>query len=404
MTQRLYYDDPYLTRFDAVVEACEATDGGRFLISLDRSAFYPTSGGQPHDQGTLDGANILDVYPDEGGGVVHVTDRALTPGLGIKGAIDWARRFDHMQQHAGDHLMAGVIHRLLRGYTVGLHLGSEFSTIDVVLPDGRTRLEDGEIDLIERLVNDEIQQDLPIRCWFPSEDEMAALPLRKDPSVADHIRVVMMGDAECVACGGTHPSSTGQVALLKILDARPSRGKLRITFVCGMRAVKDYQQKYKAATEAAELLSTSASELPGAVQNLIARAKDSDHQLKKARLDSALKDVPGLLEKAERLREGWKAVSAALDGLDMPLLTEVAATLTREDKTYCLLAGNAQDGAPLVFSRSAGDGVHMGQLLSSVVKPLGGKGGGRDTHAQGAANGQRALDAALTILKTKKCE
>lgn len=280
MTRRLYYEDAYLIDFEARVLSCRA-EGGRFLIALDRSAFYPTSGGQPHDVGTLGDARVVDVCVDEAGDVVHVTDRPLEVDAQVKGRIDWARRFDHMQQHAGDHMMAGVIHRMLDGYTVGLHVGAGDSTIDVVLPDGRMRLDEAEIREIERQVNEQIQRDLPIRCWFPDEDELLRLPLRKDPSVTGRIRVVMVGDVECVACGGTHPSSSGQLGVFKILDARPSRGKLRVSFVCGMRALSDYQLKSDAAKRAAQMFSTKVELMPDAVQRLLERAKKAEVELRK---------------------------------------------------------------------------------------------------------------------------
>lgn len=280
MTRRLYYEDAYLTDFEARVLSCRA-EGERFSIALDRSAFYPTSGGQPYDVGTLGGARVLDVYVDEAGDVAHVTDRPLEVNAFVAGKIDWARRFDHMQQHAGDHMMAGVIHRELSGYTVGLHVGAVDSTIDVVLPDGRMRLDEAEIREIERQVNEQIQRDLPIRCWFPDADELMRLPLRKAPTVTDRVRVVMVGDVECVACGGTHPSSSGQLGAFKILDARPSRGKLRVSFVCGMRAMNDYQLKSDAAKRAAQLFSTKVELMPDAVLRLIERVKKAETELKK---------------------------------------------------------------------------------------------------------------------------
>ena len=142
-----------------------------------------------------------------------------------------------MQQHAGDHMIAGAIHRLLGGVTIGLHVGDEVSTIDVAMPGGATHLSAGDVRRIERDVNEHIQRDVPIRCWFPAPDELRALPLRKPPTVAEHVRVVAIGDDEMVACGGTHPSSAGQLGLVKIVSATPARGKLRVAFLAGGRAL-----------------------------------------------------------------------------------------------------------------------------------------------------------------------
>ena len=224
MTERLYYDDAYLTAFDAAVTACVERDGA-WHVTLDRSAFYPTSGGQPHDTGMLNGVRVTDVYVGEDHDVWHVLEAPVAVGASVHGGIDWPRRFDHMQQHAGDHMIASAIWRLLGGVTIGLHVSQEVSTIDVAMPDGATHLSPEDIARLEQDVNERVQRDVPVRCWFPEPAELAALPLRKPPTVAEHVRVVAIGEDEMVACGGTHPSSAGQLGLVKILDAAPARGK-----------------------------------------------------------------------------------------------------------------------------------------------------------------------------------
>ena len=171
MTERLYYDDAYLTEFDATVVDC-IPDGGGFRLRLDRSAFYPTSGGQPHDTGTLNGVHVLDVLVGEDGDVWHVTDAPLAAGESVHGRIDWPRRFDHMQQHAGDHMIASALWRHLGGVTIGLHLGEAVSTIDVAMPEGVTRIRPDDIRRVELDVNERIQRDVPIRCWFPEPEEL----------------------------------------------------------------------------------------------------------------------------------------------------------------------------------------------------------------------------------------
>ena len=233
-TDRLYYDDAYLTAFDAAILSCR--DG---WAALNRSAFYPTSGGQPFDTGVLtaEGTDyaVTDVQV-QGNVVWHRIGASILEGIHVHGRIDWPRRFDHMQQHAGDHMLAGAAWQLFGATTIGLHMGNEVSSIDLSFPDGRTRLNDEEIDRWEMLVNERVQQDDPIRCWFPKPEELTALPLRKPPTVKEHVRVVAMGDYEMVACGGTHPRSTGQIGLVKILSCAPSRGNMRLTFISGVVA------------------------------------------------------------------------------------------------------------------------------------------------------------------------
>ena len=186
MTERLYYDDAYLWKFEAKVTSVKnGTRPGEFLVTLDRSAFYPTSGGQPFDTGTLTfgkvTAKVTDVEVGEAGEVIHTVDKEIPAGTAVRGEIDGARRTDHMEQHGGEHMLAGAIWEKLGGTTIGLHLGQTESTIDVSLPEGRTHLTEEEILLLENTVNERIRMDAPIRCWFPDEEELKRLPLRKAP-------------------------------------------------------------------------------------------------------------------------------------------------------------------------------------------------------------------------------
>ena len=397
MTDRLYYADSYLKTFEARV--LEVRNGA---VRLDRSAFYPTSGGQPFDTGLLNGLAVTDVSIDETGEVWHRVGGALRPRDRVTGEIDWARRFDHMQQHAGEHMLAGWIHKKLGGYTIGLHLGAEASTIDVELPGGEMRVPEEVLDEIEDAVNRDIQRDLPIRCWFPSPEEFEGLPLRKPPSVKEHVRVVLIGDergGECCACGGTHPSSAGQIGLVRILDARPSRGKMRVTFVCGMRAVLDARARSRAADRAAAIFSVPVAALPGAAESALSREREAKALLEKAKTERALTRADDLW-RAAAVEGGWRIVEDASEGVDANALREMAASLASRAGTIALLESAQPDGASLiVFARSGGDGPHMGKLLSEAVKALGGRGGGRPEFAQGGAPGAGAVRAAARMLR-----
>ena len=217
MTKRLYYEDSYLTEFDAIVTACQEAEGG-FKMSLDQSAFYPTSGGQPNDTGRINESKVIDVFGGASGEIWHLVDRFIPVNARVHCRVDWERRFDHMQQHGGEHILAGSLWDLFRGFTHGLHVGSDVSTIDITMPDGRTRLEESECLQLENLANSRIQQAAPIKAWFPDAQEMSTLPLRKDPTVHEQVRIVAAGDFEMVACGGTHPRNTGEIGLVKILE------------------------------------------------------------------------------------------------------------------------------------------------------------------------------------------
>lgn len=394
MTERLYYDNAYLTEFDAKVTECTEKDG-RYTVRLDRSAFYPTSGGQPFDTGALGAANVLDVYVGEDQEVYHVTDAPLEVGAAVHGKIDWPRRFDHMQQHAGDHMIASALWRLLGGVTIGLHISHDVSTIDVAMPEGVTRIHPEDVRRVEADVNERIQRDVPVRCWFPSAEELKSLPLRKPPTVAEHVRVVAIGEDEMVACGGTHPSTAGQLGLVKIVGVAPARGKMRVSFLAGRRAMADYQSVYELAHAASGQLSTAVENLPAHVAAMQEALKRAKFELNRLRRDSAVTEI--LHSDLPVLDNVVRVAVRMLEG-DAGLIKDVAAQLIRQPDMAVLLGAETEPGrAVFVFARSQNVDLHMGQLLSRAAKPLGGKGGGRPDFAQGGGD-PAILDAAKALL------
>ena len=272
MTRRLYYDDSLLTEFDAVVTGC-VRRGDIWLCALDRSAFYPTSGGQPYDTGTIicpDGrvCGVTDVECDGDGEVWHTISGEIAAGTPVRCAIDWDRRRDHMEQHGGEHLLAGAVWRHLQGTTIGLHLGKDDSTIDVAFPDGRTHLTEDEITMLEKQVNSWIRLDAPVKCYFAQPSQLPGIPLRKPPTVTENIRIVQYGDFEYRACGGTHPPRSGMIGQIKILSALPSKGKVRISFVCGERAENRLRAAFRVLKELSDKLSCHWADTPDAVRML----------------------------------------------------------------------------------------------------------------------------------------
>jgi len=397
MTERLYYDQTYLKNFSAVVTAVREKNG-KTEITLDRSAFYPTSGGQPYDTGVIGGAKVLDVVVDASGEVWHTVEGMLTEGETVECAIDWARRFDHMQQHAGEHMLAGAVYRLFGGHTIGLHLGAEVSTIDVTMPDGSTHLTPEQVHALEMDVNEQIQQDVPIKCWFPSAEELAALPLRKAPTVSEHVRIVAIGEKEMVACGGTHPSSAGQIGLMKIVDARPAKGKMRLGFMCGMRAFRDYQLRMAVSDKAAAMFSAKVEQLPQSVERMQAQMMELQRELNAMRREQARAQAEGLMEKAEDWN-GVKVVSGVLPALQPDALRELASGLIACGGVAALLASPKESGGYLtLFARSADVACDMGKLLKGASAACGGKGGGKSDFAQGSAPSDAVLAEAKKLL------
>ena len=376
MTERLYYDDAYLWEFDAVVTSVRnGKRPGVWEVTLNRSAFYPTSGGQPFDTGIVScgkvKANVTDVEVGADGEVIHTVDREILTGTAVHGVIDGARRTDHMEQHGGEHMLAGAIWEKLGGTTIGLHLGQSESSIDVSMPDERTHLTEEEILMLENTVNERIRMDAPIRCWFPDADELKKLPLRKTPTVTEHVRIVAMGDFEMVACGGTHPASTGRIGLIKIISAIPAKGKIRVSFVCGGRAVSLFQTYMRFADKAGAALSSPVEKLSAAAAELKYRLSEAEKRAN--RLET--REILTKMEECEEEIKGFMLCVMALPETDGRAVTAAVSEYISVNGRAVLLAA----GEKLIFARSADVRIDMNQLIKRVAR-----GGGRPDMASGA--------------------
>lgn len=397
MTRRLYYEDAYQCAFSARVTGVGADEHGTWL-TLDQSVFYPTSGGQPHDTGTLayDGgtARVTDVLVEDGD-VRHYTEGNVPVGTVVQGTIDWPRRFDHMQQHLGEHLLAGAIARKAHGYTIGLHIGEADATIDVTLPGGAVSLDTDMWLEIEEDVNRTITADLPVKCWFPEKAELARLPLRKDPTVTEHVRVVAAGDVEMVACGGTHPITTGQVGMLKVMYTEAARGKMRVHFVCGMRALRAFQAAHTASQEARRLLSAPLNDLPQAIAGMKDKLSTCQNDLTRLRRDTALTALLAQLDGIAVAPGNARVLAHTVDNADMDMLSALAGELVTQPDVIALLAGNAGDHPVFVFARS----VQLPQDMNALLKRVGVRGGGKPDFARGSVLSSSDIQRVLAEAK-----
>lgn len=392
MTDRLYYENSYLFDFDAVIQA-EKQEQDSVWLAFDRSAFYPTSGGQPYDTGFIEirdkSLEVLDVQVDQDGVVWHQTNQTIPVGTAVHGKINVQRRLDHMEQHGGEHMLAGAIWEILGGTTIGLHLGAEESSIDVSMPDGRTHLTEEELEMVENLVNDRIRKDAPIRCWFPSDDELKRLPLRKQPAVSNHIRIVAIGDYEMVPCGGTHPSSTGKIGQIKIIGAIPCKGKIRVSFVCGKRAEKLFRKYMICANKAGNIMSCPIEKLAIRAGELKARLAEAERKVRRYETESVLKVI---LSQGER--ESLKDIEISLTVMeegDAKSIAEAVSRYISEDGRILLLCA----GEKLTFARSRDVDIDMNELIRRVAR-----GGGRPDMANGTGIPQCA-EVAKKILITE---
>ena len=366
-TEKLYYTDPFLTTFTAKVLSCEAGKGG-YLVTLDRTAFYPEGGGQPADHGTLGGIAVTDVH-EKDGVVIHTVEKAVEIGENVTGSIDWARRFDHMQQHSGEHILSGILCHNYHCDNVGFHLGADTVTIDY-----NTDIFWEEALAAEYQANQVIWADAPVEITYPSPAELEQLDYRSKKALTGKVRIVTFPEADCCACCGTHVLRAGQVGIIKVLSCQKFRSGVRMEILCGERAWRYLSGTYDQAHAVGQHLSVKPLEAAAAVERLteeLTAAKARMAELEgevfshKAHAycgkgDVVLVEPPLRPDGVRRLAD---AVAKECGGL--------AAVFAGEDGryNYALVRADGTDIAPLVKSMNAA---------------LTGRGGGRSGFAQGS--------------------
>jgi alanyl-tRNA synthetase len=394
MTERLYYTDPYLREFDARVLE-RTTHEGKPAVILDRTAFYPTSGGQPFDTGTLSSSRVVDVLDTDDGRLLHVVDRLPDAGE-VKGAIDWTRRFDHMQQHTGQHVLSAAFDRLLGARTESFHLGVDYSTIDLA-----RELSAADVARAEDEANRVVWEDRAVAIRFASAEEAATLGLRKESKREGTLRLVDVQDFDLSACGGTHVARTGAIGVIAVAATERFRGGLRVTFLCGGRALAGYRALRESVAGSVRALSVLPSELPAAVDRVQAENKELRGQVKDLRLKLAGFEGDALARTAVETA-GVKLVATSLPGCDATALKTIAQRIVQQPGYVAVLVGD-MDARPLLVARSADVEVDAGALLKQLVQRHGGKGGGRPDLAQGGGLTSPAADvlkSALDLLRT----
>lgn len=393
MTERLYYHDAFLREFDAQVLACEPA-GEHFEVRLDRTAFYATSGGQPCDTGRLGTSSVLDVRECEDGAVVHVTDRALAPGGVpniVHGAIDWPRRFDHMQQHTGQHLLSAVFLQHFCMRTVSFHLGREISTIDL---DAKS-LNLAQVEGAERRVNALIFDDRPVTIRFGTREELASIGVRKEVSREGRLRAIEIEGVECQPCGGTHVSRTGEVGLVLLRKFEKQRGNWRVEFLCGARALAAARKDYAALGDASRLLGSAPADLPAQLRRGLDEKRETERHHKRILERLAQYEARELLDAVGAVAHGQPArlVVRVLDDDGALYVRLLATAIAASGQAVALLATRA--GGHVVFAQSAGLPGDMDSLLRAALAEFGGRGGGTRDFAQGGVPDAASLDRLL---------
>ncbi len=393
MTDRLYYNDSFLREFDARVAACEPADH-RWRVRLERTAFYPTSGGQPFDVGTLNDVNVLEVLDDEHDEVIHITERPLKVGEEVHGVIDWTRRFDHMQQHTAQHLLSAAFLELFQFQTVSFHLGRDISTIDLATPSVVPR----HLEETERRVNEIIFGDRPIRIRYGTAADLAAEGIRKKLDREGTLRVVEIEGFDRQPCGGTHLSRTGQTGMLLIRRCEKQKQNWRIEFVAGFRALAAARSDLALLRSAAEQIGCGMTEVPQMLTKIQEERRTSQRETK--RLTERLADLEAaelLANKAQRSHDGANAiVSAIFEDASASYLAMLAAKLVTNLNVRTILASRSANA--IVLAQSAGLDGDMGALLRELLAKVSGKGGGSKVFAQGSMSGSSTADKIVDAL------
>jgi alanyl-tRNA synthetase len=385
-TERLYYTDCYLREFEARILRSVSVPNG-FKVYLDRTAFYPTSGGQPTDFGTLAGIQVLEAL-DEGDEIAHLLPHA-PGGESVSGRIDWARRFDHMQQHTGQHLLSAAFEKIGDYKTVSFHLGEDSSTIDL----DSDRVGSRQLEEAEDAANQVVFENRPVRISFQPSVEASRLDLRKPTSRAGEVRLVEVEGFDLSACGGTHVNRTGAVGLILLRKVERMKGLTRVEFVCGGHAHRQARQDFRVLSEAARLFSAALETVPELI------AKQSQE------LREEMRGREKLLERlAEyQARELWQAapvvggrrvVRQVFPEEELAQARLLAHALAKQPGAVALLAVKGS-ASKLFFAQAPGGTSEMSSVLKQTVGKFGGKGGGGRDFAQGGGLEESRLEEAL---------
>jgi alanyl-tRNA synthetase len=370
MTQRLYYSEPYRRSFDAKVLTATPA-GDRIHVTLDQTTFYPTSGGQPHDTGTLGGVAVVDVVDNDDGTITHVVSGALKPGEVVAGEIDWARRFDHMQQHTGQHLLSAAFDRLLSVRTESFHMGQQSSTIDLA-----REVTVSEVAKAEDDANRIVWEDHAVAIRFATADEAASMGMRKESARTGTLRLIDVKDYDLSACGGTHVERTGAIGIIAIGSVEKFKGGSRVEFLCGGRALERFRMWKGALSAMQKHLSVPPTDMAASIERMQEDAKATQRNIRGFQDKLAAHEAQALLAKGSPVVE-------AIDGWDAQGIKSIAAAITVADQNAVVALFTTATPAQVVIARGAASPIDAGSVLKQLAAKFGGKGGGKPDLAQG---------------------
>jgi alanyl-tRNA synthetase len=396
-TERLYFKDSSLLEFSATVTGTIDRDGDEHVV-LDRTAFYPTGGGQPNDTGRLNEVPVLDVIEEESGLILHKISNPKSFAIGstVWGFIDRERRLDHMQQHSGQHILSQAFVQACGAQTRSFHLGSQTSTIDIEIASP------GEADIraAEEIANTVVFEDREMRVHIVNEDEAANLPLRKESAVKGTIRVIEVVDFDWSPCGGTHAARAGQVGLIAVKSWERSKKMTRVEFVCGRRALLDYRLANTIGVEVARMFSADRNSAAELVDRTLKENKAIKKRIRELLELAMTGEASKLLSTAESVQD-FKLVRVLFKERDAEELRVLGSKIVESEPAVAILGGTDAGTARLVFASSKGLSQNVGELMTEACSIVGGRGGGRPEFAQGGGPNTEKIAEALECAYTR---
>lgn len=372
-TKRLYDENSYIREFDARVLSCEEGKNG-YEVVLDESAFFPEGGGQPADQGFLNDVRVTDVR-DKKDYVLHICSQSLKPGSLVHGRIDWERRFLHMQQHSGEHIFSGIVHRL-HGYdNIGFHMGKDFVTVDF-----SGLLTEEEIAEAEKQANTVVLANERILAEYPCARELETLEYRSKKEIDGAVRIVTVPGADVCACCGTHVKRAGEIGPIKVTSSEHYKTGIRLTLEIGWRALEDYEEKHRNVKAISALLSVKPEETAAAVQKqqeLMQELRLQNNGLKQRLFEMMVKEIP----------EGQEKTVIFEDGLNAVEIRKLADMLSERTGLAAVFSGSDGDGYKYVVCSRQKDAAALGKDLN---RELNGRGGGKNPMIQGSVQAEKA--------------
>ncbi|TDI47815.1 MAG: phosphoesterase [Acidobacteria bacterium] len=388
MTKKLYLEDPYVTSFEAeILETRDLPEG--IALVFDATYFYPESGGQPYDLGTIDGIEVTKVLESEDDTILHFVEKR-PEGLQVRCEIDTARRHDHMQQHSGQHVLSAAFVREAGAETTSFHLGAKVSTIDL----DKSSLSNNQVDAVERAVSDVVARAVPIKSRFVESVEAKTLELRKTPPKQDSLRIVEVEGFDRQACCGTHPRSSAEIGPVVIRGLEKLKGGTRVEFLCGERALRDYRMTVRRIRSLASVLSSSEAALVETAQKLQDERKSMGKELTRLRSEALASSAEAWMHDADAIGD-VHVLAREITGVGPAELRAIAMELAAQPGRVLLLGAIDDGRAHLVFARSIDVDAPMGELLRGSVGRVGGRGGGSPQVSQGGGPDTQRLREAL---------